>query len=99
MIDSAADESYWPVGQGDAFPTVASNRNLMLKTANGGNMKHYGQKEVLFKCGDDVSSEPLGLIFQVTDVRKPLLSARRLVERGNQVVLAPGDGESYVYTQ
>ena len=97
VIDSAADESCWPVGQGDAFPTVASNRNLMLKTANGGDMRHYGQKEVLFKCGDDVKSDPLGLIFQVTDVRKPLLAVRRLVERGNQVVLASGDGESYVY--
>ena len=44
-----------------------------------------------------MKSDPLGLIFQVTDVRKPLLAVRRLVERGNQVVLASGDGESYVY--
>ena len=93
IIDSAADESCWPVGQGDAFPTRASSKNLVFKTANGGDMTHYGQKEVLFKYGDSV--DPLGLVFQVTDVRKPLLSVRRLVERGNKVVLSAG--ESYVY--
>ena len=40
IIDSAADESCWPVGQGDAFPTLPSNRKMVLKTANGGDMEH-----------------------------------------------------------
>ena len=35
--------------------------------------------------------------FQVADVRKPLLAVRRLVEKGNTVVLAGCEGESYVY--
>ena len=35
------------------------------------------------------------MTFQVTDVKKPLLSVRRLVEKGNQVVLT--ETESYVY--
>ena len=34
VVDSAADESCWPVGQGDAYPTIASKRKLLLKTAN-----------------------------------------------------------------
>ncbi len=36
------------------------------------------------------------MTFQVTDVKKPLLAVRRLVEKGNKVVLAEGDGESYI---
>ena len=57
-------------------------------------MKHYGKKEVAFK--HDGSNEIMGLTFQVTDVRKPLLAVGRLVEKGNQVVLAAGEGDSYI---
>ena len=39
---------------------------------------------------------PIGLKFQVTDVRTPLRAVRRLVEKGNKVVLAGNDEESYV---
>ena len=35
---------------------------------------------------------------RVTDVKKALLAVRRLVERGNKVVLAAGDGESYIHS-
>ena len=38
----------------------------------------------------------MGLTFQVTDVKKPLLAVRRLVEKGNKVVLAEGEGESFI---
>ena len=57
-------------------------------------MIHYGQKEVsfMYEGGKDV----MGLVFQVTDVKKPLLAVRRLVEKGNRVVLSAGDGESYI---
>jgi hypothetical protein len=94
VIDSGADESCWPNGQGDAFPTKPSAKKLILRTANGGDMQHYGQKEVVFKHGG--GSGPIGLTFQVTDVKKPLLAVRRLVEKGNTVVLADGDGESFI---
>ena len=49
IVDSAADESCWPIGQGDAFPTKAASRKMILRTANGGDMDHYGEKEVIFK--------------------------------------------------
>lgn len=97
VVDSAADESCWPVGHGDAFPTKPSSRKMRLRTANGEEMRHYGEKRVLFRCGGPGGGEPLALTFQVTDVRKPLLAVRRLTEKGNKVVLS-GDGEeSYVY--
>ena len=99
IVDSAADESCWPVGQGDAFPTKAASRKMILRTANGGDMEHYGEKEVIFKYEGGETADPVGLKFQVTDVRKPLLAVRRLVEKGNKVVLAGGDGESYIMNE
>jgi hypothetical protein len=96
VVDSAADESCWPVGQGDAFPTKKSSRALRLRTANGGDMVHYGEKEVMFKYKGGESKDPVGIKFQVTDVKKPLLAVRRLVERGCVVTLAEGEGESFI---
>ena len=94
VVDSAADESCWPAGQGDAYPTKPSARRMLLKTANGGEMTHYGQKDIIFKHegGNDV----MGLTCQVTDVKKPLLAVRRLVEKGNRVMLSSGEGESCI---
>ena len=99
IVDSAADESCWPKGEGDAYPTKAASRKMVLRTANGGDMQHYGEKEVLFKYEGGENRDPVGLKFQVTDVRKPLLAVRRLVEKGNKVVLAGGDGESYILNE
>ena len=96
-MDSAADESCWPAGHGDAFPTKQTARTLKLRTANGGEMQHYGEKHITFKHKDAIS--PVGLKFQVTDVKKPLLAVRRLVERGNVVMLSNGEGGSYVYNK
>ena len=49
VVDSAADESCWPVGQGDAYPTKAASRKMVLRTANGGDTQHYGEKEIAVK--------------------------------------------------
>jgi hypothetical protein len=97
IVDSAADESCWPAGHGDAFPTKPVAKELKLRTANGGEMRHYGEKHVTFKF--DGAKGPVGLKFQVTDVKKPLLAVRRLVERGNVVMLSGLDGESYIYNR
>ena len=34
--------------------------------------------------------------FQVADVRKPLIAAKRLVERGNTVTFGPGKEDNYI---
>ena len=34
--------------------------------------------------------------FQVTDVRKPLASVRRIVENGNEVCFGPGEKDNYI---
>ena len=91
-VDSAADESCWPKGQGDAFKTRPSKKRIILKTANGGEMGHYGEKDVTFKCDGHI----VGVKFQVTDVRKPLLAVRRLVERGNVVQFGPKPENNFI---
>ena len=95
VVDSAADESCWPKGQGDAFPTKPSKKNIVLKTANGGSMGHYGEKEITFQSESD--GDLVGLKFQVTDVKKPLLAVRRLVEKGNVVNFGPEDDQNFIY--
>ena len=52
VVHSAADESCWPKGQGDAFSTKASKKNITMKTANGGEMGHNGEKEGHFQDRD-----------------------------------------------
>ena len=93
-VDSAADESCWPKGLGDAFKLKPSKRNIVLKTANGGEMGHYGEKDITFKTGN--SEDVVGLKFQVTDVKKPLLAVRRLVEKGNVVSFGPEPDQNYI---
>ena len=77
--DSVAEEFCWPADQGGAFETKPSKRNIVLKTANGADMKHYGEKDVTF---GGAGNEVVGLKFQVADVRKPLLAVRRFLEKG-----------------
>jgi hypothetical protein len=94
VVDSAADGSCWPKDQGGAFTMRPSTKNILLRTANGGEMGHYGTKEITFRSGEE--EEVIGLRFQVTDVRKPLLAVRRLVERGNVVSFGPGPNDNYI---
>ena len=91
-VDSAAEESCWPIGQGNAFVTKPSGKKVILKTANGDVMGHYGEKEVTFQNNGDIVS----VKFQVTDVRKPLLAVRRLVEKGNVVQFGPEPKQNYI---
>ena len=57
-------------------------------------MQHYGEKEVTFRgpSAEDI----IGLKFQVTDVRGPLLSVKRLTEKGNAVQFSDEPGECYI---
>ena len=97
IIDSAAGEC-WLVEQGDAFQTMPRNWKMVQMTASGRDMGHYDQKEVFFECNGGEGKGPIGLTFQVTDVKNPVLSVRRLVERRNKV-LSAGTWESYIYNE
>ena len=47
-------------------------------------MQHYGEKEVTFKYDGGESKDSIGLKFQVTDVRNPLLAVRQVGGEGEQ---------------
>ena len=36
------------------------------------------------------------LMFQVADVKKPVMSVKRIVEQGNHVGFGPGDNDNYI---
>ena len=93
-VDSGAEESCWPQGQGDVFVTISSKKRILLRTAHGRDMNHYGKKDITFKRGSDI----IGLKFQVTDVGEPLLAARRLVEKGNIVQFGPEPENNFIMT-
>ena len=38
----------------------------------------------------------MGLSFQVTDVRKPLLAVTRIAEKGNVVQFGPSEGDNFI---
>ena len=38
----------------------------------------------------------MGLSFQVTDVRKPLLAVKRITEKGNVVQFGPAESDNYI---
>ena len=85
-MDSAADESCWPSGCGGVYPVKPASRNLRLKTASGADMTHEGEKEVTFRNGGD---EVLGMVFQVTSVKKALAAAWRIAEKNNIFQMGP----------
>jgi hypothetical protein len=95
VVDSAADESCWPQGMGDAFKTEPSRRKLVLKTANGSEMQHYGEKKISF-THEGNNEGVVGLTFQVTDVGRPLLAVRRLVEEGCAVHFGDKPEDNYI---
>ena len=93
-VDSAADESCWPMDEGGAFEVRSSKRNILLKAANGQAMQHVGEKDVTFK--DKESGDVLGTTFQVTEVRKPLAAVWRLAEKGNVIQFGQEESQCFV---
>ena len=57
-----------------------------LKTATGELLKHYGTRTVDFRC----QGEELRVGFTVVDVKRPILSASRLMDRGIETLIRAG---------
>ena len=94
-VDSAADESVCPAEWGEHFglKPVAEDDQQPFVNASGGRINHYGSRRVVVQAA---SGENLAMNFQVTDVRKPLLSVSRLCEQGNLVQFGPRDSDNYI---
>ena len=57
-----------------------------LKTATGELLKHYGTRTVDFRC----QGEELRVGFTVVDVKRPILSVSRLMDRGIETFIQAG---------
>ena len=62
--------------------------------ANGSKMDGYGHKRIRFK--KEGLSGVSDMLFQVTNVGKPLASATRILDKGNTVVLPRKPGGSCI---
>ena len=96
-IDSGAAESVMPWGMLSGEPLVegeAKKAGVRYVAANGAKMENYGEKKVRFRKEGVTGIN--SMLFQVTDVGKPLASVSRILDKGNTVVFSRGHGGSYV---
>ena len=85
-MDSGAEESVWPAGWFEEEPLRTSGiEPKKFVAANGQRMAHYGSKQGRFCKKDSDDSQVMSLNFEVTDVTRPLVAVRRIVEHGNDV--------------
>ena len=94
-VDSAADESVCPQGWAAHFGTEPVERKLNLVNASGGPIGHYGSRQVAFQP-DAAGGRMLGVGFQVTDVKMPLMAVSRICEKGNIVQFGPDEQHNYI---
>ena len=96
-IDSGAAESVMPRGMLEGEPLVeGESKRLGVKyvAANEAKMDNCGQKRIRFK--KEGLSGVSDMLFQVTDVGKPLASVTRILDKGNTVVFSRNTGGSYI---
>lgn len=88
-IDSGAAESVIPRDMCQNYPTVRGMQQQMgvyYVTANGEEMENEGEKHLKLTTPQGKSKS---MVFQVTDVTKPLGSVSRICSSGQQVVFNP----------
>ena len=54
------------------------------------------ERTVLIQPVESVDTHRMGLKFQVADVKKPLISVKRIVEKGNHVAFGPEAKDNYI---
>jgi hypothetical protein len=56
-----------------------------------------GGKETLIQTvGEEKEKTSMGLTFQVAAVKKPLISVKRITEKGNRVCFGPGEEDNFI---
>ena len=99
-VDSGAAESVLPVNIVPNETLVegeAKKRGVRYVAANGGKMENLGEKKVRFRR--DGSSHVNSIVFQVTEVGKPLASVSRILDKGNSVVFSRNGEGSYIINE
>ena len=96
-IDSGAAESVMPrdMLQHETLVEGAPKKSgVKYVAANGAKMDNNGEKRVRFK--EEGLNGINSMVFQVTDVGKPLASVSRILDKWNSVVFSRGPKGSYV---
>ena len=90
-VDSGAPDSVVPLSVRLGLPLMDSDKvGLEYEVASGGDVVTLGEKHAEVRTSSNAKSSFL-MIFQVVDVRKPLLSVSKLVAGGNKVVFDDKD--------
>ena len=97
-IDSAAEESVCPEEWEKEFGTapIKPGKEMRFRNASGGKMNHYGARAVTFTAKDANPDTMMGLEFQVSDVKKPLVAVWRIAEKGNIVQFGPTEEQCFI---
>ena len=85
VVDSGAAESVIPTQLLDDYPVTegeAAKAGVKYTAADGGEVFNLGEQYVPFRTQEGHSAK---VCFQVTDVRRPLLSVAALTAKGNTV--------------
>ncbi len=70
---------------------MKNSKNLI--NASGGHIPSYGERTVALKTGGD---RLIGLPFTVCDVKKPLVSVKKICEKGNIIQFGPNKNDSFI---
>ena len=87
FVDSGAVDTVLPKSVCTEYhleATSQSQSGVGFTGANGSHIKHYGQRRFRVKTS---AGSNMDITWEVADVRKPLISASRLLERGHKLVL------------
>jgi hypothetical protein len=86
VVDSGAEESVAPPGcfPGTVGPSRMSRAGGKYRAANGARIPNLGQVRVPFV---NEEGSKCGIMFQVAEVERPLISATQLAASGNAVII------------
>jgi hypothetical protein len=92
VVDSGAEESVAPPGcfPGVVVPSRMSRAGGKYRAANGARIPNLGQQKVSFVNED---GGKCGILFQIAEVERPLISATQLAASGNSVIITGKGGK------
>jgi hypothetical protein len=92
VVDSGAEESVAPPGcfPGKVTPSKMSKAGGKYRAANGARIPNLGQQKVPFV---NEAGDKCGIVFQVAEVERPLISATQMAAAGNSIVINGSGGK------
>eukprot|EP00971_Amphidinium_carterae_P345679 6486764-Amphidinium_carterae.1 len=91
LIDSGSEIHACPLDYGQEYPLEPS-KLLLVKSAGRHVLRHHGKRTIPLNVGPKVWSTS----FEVTDLKRPILSVKRLIEDGHEVIFGK---ESQIITK